>query len=142
MYSNVQLTNARRQIKDSGKITKAINCRKCMGQRVVEIECIMCNKTKGIEEFAKSQRKNSDTAKCFKCMEEQVRQEPINERRYEPGGNPFDTPDHSGGNYPEYWSTTSSTAGSSSTYVSGITYTFLQLALIRTGRQPMGLLQR
>jgi hypothetical protein len=29
---------------------------------IVEIECIMCHKTKGLECFAKSQRANSDTA--------------------------------------------------------------------------------
>jgi DNA repair protein RAD7 len=115
-YSVKQLTDARWQIKNSTKIYKAINCQGCTGQQKVEIECTMCGKTKGLEEFAKSQRSKPDTAKCFKCVEAQLADEPFNEDRYEDLEKAFITPDHSNGQYPKYFS--SATTDTSSTYVS------------------------
>lgn len=69
---------------------------------MVELECFMCNETKGLEEFAKAQRSKPDHAvkqplyaldfsganllsgqKCMKCMQEQLDMEPINERKYD-----------------------------------------------------------
>jgi DNA repair protein RAD7 len=61
-YSTKQLTDLRYQIKHQGRCTKAINCQPCTGNQVVEIECTMCHKTKGLEEFAKCQRNKPDTA--------------------------------------------------------------------------------
>jgi DNA repair protein RAD7 len=78
----------------------------------------MCNKIKGLEAFAKSQRNKPDTAKCFECVEAQLAMEPVNEDRYEDLDKAFVTPDHSGGRYPEYFSSATSTTGSSSTFVS------------------------
>jgi DNA repair protein RAD7 len=115
-YSIKQLTDARWQIKNSGKMYKAINCQSCTGQQKVEIECTMCGKTKGLEDFAKSQRSKPDTAKCFKCVEAQLADEAFNEDRYEDLEKAFITPDHSKGQYPEYWS--AATTDTSSTYVS------------------------
>ncbi|KAF1851643.1 uncharacterized protein K460DRAFT_38780 [Cucurbitaria berberidis CBS 394.84] len=115
-YSVKQLTEARAQIKNFGRMNKAINCRKCMGEKATEIECTVCNKTKGLEEFANSQRNKPDTARCFKCTDERVSQEAINDEKYKDPKNAFVTPDHSGGNYPEYFSSATSTTDSSSTY--------------------------
>jgi DNA repair protein RAD7 len=115
-YSTKQLTDARWQIKNSAKIYKAINCQACTGQQKVEVECTMCGKTKGLEEFAKSQRAKPDTAKCFKCIEAQLADEAVDEDRYENLENAFLPADHSNGQYPEYFS--SATTDTSSNYVS------------------------
>lgn len=43
----------------------------------------MCHKTKGLEAFAKAQRKKPDSAKCYSCIEDQLAQEAIQEEIYE-----------------------------------------------------------
>ena len=55
----------------------------CTGGQPVEIECSVCGITKGLEAFAKSQRKKIDTAECFKCTEKRLDVDPINEDVYE-----------------------------------------------------------
>lgn len=37
-------------------------CRTCVGNQTVELTCMSCDKVKGLDEFAKSQRHNPDTA--------------------------------------------------------------------------------
>jgi DNA repair protein RAD7 len=152
-YSIKQLTDARWQVKNVGRINKSINCQPCTGQRVVEVECTMCGKTKGLEDFAKSQRSKPDTAKCFKCVEVQLADLPVNEDRYEEPEKAFITPDHSNGQIPEYWSSATSTTDSSSTYVSTTTpiclkpadyplpYSIPRTLLTLTGRR-LGFCQR
>ncbi|KAF1916691.1 Stc1 domain-containing protein [Ampelomyces quisqualis] len=104
-YSTKQLTDYRYQVKHNGnrEVTKPINCMKCSGgSQIVELECQICHKTKGLEDFAKSQRKQPDTA----CTADYLDQEPIRFDRYE-GQNPdhrFVTPDTFKGYVPEYWS--------------------------------------
>jgi hypothetical protein len=115
-FSMKQLTDARWQIKNSSKVYKPINCHNCTGQQVVEVECTMCGKTKGLEDFAKSQRRNPDTAKCFKCVEAQLANEAFDEEKYEDPDKAFAAPDHSNGQYPEYFS--AATTDTSSFYVS------------------------
>lgn len=75
----------------------------------------MCGKTKGLESFAKSQRRNPDTAKCFACVEGQLANEAFDEDKYEDPDKAFVTPDHSNGQYPEYF--TAATSDTSSSYV-------------------------
>lgn len=75
----------------------------------------MCGKTKGLEDFAKSQRRNPDTAKCFACVEGQLANEAFDEDKYEDPDKAFITPDHSNGQYPEYFS--AATSDTSSSYV-------------------------
>ncbi|KAL5116011.1 UV-damaged DNA-binding protein rad7 [Pleosporales sp. CAS-2024a] len=111
-YSTKQLTDLRFHFKTQGNYDKRINCQKCTGQPIVEIECIMCHKTKGILDFAKSQRTKPDDAKCYACIAKQVSREPVNHRAYEEGVN-FRTPDHSNGATPEYWTTAGSDMESS-----------------------------
>jgi DNA repair protein RAD7 len=60
-YSTKQLTDLRYHIKTTGAVT-AVRCRTCTGAPIVEIECMMCHKTKGLEEFAKSQARKPDNA--------------------------------------------------------------------------------
>jgi hypothetical protein len=131
-YSAKQLTNLRYQIHNHGRQTTAIKCMNCTGQQVVELECTMCHKTKGLEEYAKSQRSKPDTAvsitilvglhvltpyqKCFKCIEDQVTREPVDGGRYEGDHKRiFLTPDSHNGYTPDYWSSNDSTACSSAT---------------------------
>ncbi|KAF1940690.1 hypothetical protein EJ02DRAFT_349496 [Clathrospora elynae] len=115
-YSIKQLTDARWQITNNGKFDKPINCQACTGQQIVELECVMCGKTQGLESFAKSQRNKPDTAKCFKCVEEQLSVNAIDEEKYEDGQKAFLPPEHSNGHFPEYFSSATSTTDSSSTY--------------------------
>jgi DNA repair protein RAD7 len=64
-FSIKQLTDYRYQIKNNVRNPHLPKCQKCAGgHQVVEIECTMCHKTKGMEEFAKSQRNVADTAVC------------------------------------------------------------------------------
>lgn len=60
-YSEKQLNDARWQIEDRGRIHTPIKCRTCTGGgHIFELECMMCNKTKGLKEFSKTQRKADD----------------------------------------------------------------------------------
>ncbi|KAF1829910.1 hypothetical protein BDW02DRAFT_592267 [Decorospora gaudefroyi] len=114
-YSIKQLTDARWHVKNLGSIGTTVKCQSCTGgKQVVEVECTMCGKTKGVEQFAKSQRSKPDTAKCFKCVEIQLADEPVNDEIYERPDAAFITPDHSNGNMPEYWSSATSTTASAS----------------------------
>jgi hypothetical protein len=61
-FSQKQLTDVRWQVSKQGRITTNPKCFKCTGGQLVEIECTMCHKTKGLEEFAKVQRKRPDDA--------------------------------------------------------------------------------
>lgn len=74
----------------------------------------MCGKTKGLDDFAAVQRKKPDTAKCFACTEDQVKDKPIMEDNYDDPTRAFVTPDHSDGNFPEYWSSATTSTDSSS----------------------------
>ncbi|CAA9960296.1 Stc1 domain containing protein [Pyrenophora teres f. maculata] len=110
-FSTKQLTDARWQVQTAGKMIKRINCQDCVGKPVVEIECSMCGKTKGIAAFARVQRRKTDTAKCFPCIDMQLAENAFEEDKYEDPGRAFITPDHSNGLIPEYFSSaTSSTA--------------------------------
>ncbi|KAL6705565.1 hypothetical protein ACN47E_006682 [Coniothyrium glycines] len=111
-YSSKQLDDARFNIKTHGSITKPINCQRCTGQQIVELECNMCGKTKGLEAFAKTQAKNPDTAKCFKCMEEQLNEVPIAAEKYEDPTKAFITRGRPGGSTLDYFSPATSTEDS------------------------------
>lgn len=65
-FSKKQLDDARYQILKTNKIMKNPRCIKCNGQQVVEIECVVCYKTKGLEQFANSQSKDKGTAVCVR----------------------------------------------------------------------------
>jgi DNA repair protein RAD7 len=134
-YSTKQLTDARWQVKNQGRIEKPINCHHCTGQQKVEVECIMCGKTKGLDEFAKSQRAKPDTAKCYKCIEIQLADAPVDEEKYEQPETAFMAPDHSKGVYPEYWSSAASSTDASSAYVSQFSVRITSGSSNNIGRQ-------
>ncbi|KAF2629826.1 hypothetical protein BU25DRAFT_364158 [Macroventuria anomochaeta] len=113
-FSQKQLTDVRWQVSRSGRITTNPKCSKCTGGQLVEIECVMCHKTKGLEGYAKVQRKKPDDATCYDCMEIQVSREPVDEVRYEDPTKAFITTESSGGSYPDYWSSASSTRDTTS----------------------------
>ncbi|KAF2803957.1 uncharacterized protein BDZ99DRAFT_156424 [Mytilinidion resinicola] len=81
-FSSKQLAEYRAKLLD-GYRNPSVNCRVCSGGQVVELSCIECGKTKGLEEFAKAQRSNPDRAKCMACMEKHLALTPIDEDRYE-----------------------------------------------------------
>ncbi|KAF2131205.1 hypothetical protein P153DRAFT_430422 [Dothidotthia symphoricarpi CBS 119687] len=112
-FSTKQLTDARFQIRNQGRIVKNPNCQRCTGKQVVEIECIMCHKTQGLEAFARVQRKNPSDAKCYKCMDEQVALAAVDDDTYEDPKKAFITPDHSRGRIPEYWTSSSASTDDS-----------------------------
>ncbi|UPX16030.1 UV-damaged DNA-binding protein rad7 [Ascochyta rabiei] len=109
LFSEKQLADARWQISRSVPLSKiSTKCVKCSGQRVVEIECVMCHETKGLEAFAKAQRKKPDDATCYACVDIQVKREAVNERRYEDPTLAFINTDSSSGVFPDYFTTASS----------------------------------
>ncbi|KAF2029090.1 hypothetical protein EK21DRAFT_113312 [Setomelanomma holmii] len=111
-FSEKQKTDARWYFDKYGSIAQPILCLNCTGARVMEIECTYCNKTKGLEEFAKSQRARADDAQCYQCTEELVTRRPVNDEKYENPDNAF-IRESVGGMQPEYWTTASTTAGTS-----------------------------
>ncbi|KAF2737528.1 hypothetical protein EJ04DRAFT_591783 [Polyplosphaeria fusca] len=113
-FSHKQLTDARQAIDKRGvNATYRIKCKTCSGAQIVELECMMCHKTKATQEFAKAQRSKGDTAKCMECMEEQLAREPVDEDAYENPQGAFQPLDHSNGNYPEYWTASTNTSTTS-----------------------------
>jgi hypothetical protein len=61
-FSEKQLNDARMSFRN--RTTYNIRCGPCNGGQLVEIECCYCGKTKGLDEFAKSQRTKPDSAVC------------------------------------------------------------------------------
>lgn len=96
----------------------AINCQRCSGARVDELMCNVCNKWKGLEDYAKSRRVPDNAVRCafdvrrrklivrqqcFACTEKQVKHKPVVEEHYEDENKAFITPDSSNGVQPDYW---------------------------------------
>ncbi|KAL1880952.1 hypothetical protein Plec18167_003491 [Paecilomyces lecythidis] len=52
-------------------------CRTCVGGQTVEMTCSSCDKVKGLDEFAKAQRHNPDTARCLNCVQNHLEAEPV-----------------------------------------------------------------
>lgn len=71
MFSKRQLEYLRHGIITQG--ARAVNgtgiakCRTCVGGQTVELKCCICDKIKGLNDFAKAQRQFHDTAVCF-CL--------------------------------------------------------------------------
>ncbi|KAL9116441.1 MAG: hypothetical protein Q9187_007034, partial [Circinaria calcarea] len=67
-YSKKQLSDLRYKIMMFGKNLStasnkgAIKCRACTGQQTMEMTCIICDTTKGLEGFTKAQRRDPDKA--------------------------------------------------------------------------------
>ncbi|KAF2447224.1 hypothetical protein P171DRAFT_355279, partial [Karstenula rhodostoma CBS 690.94] len=82
-FSNKQLTDARYAVKHRGQSASyKIKCQQCTGSQRVEYECSVCGVTKGLEDFAKIQRKKDDK-ECFKCTEKRLDVDPIEQHKYE-----------------------------------------------------------
>lgn len=135
-FSQKQLTDVRYQLSTRGQILTNPRCLKCTGQPLVELECFMCHKTKGLEAFAKSQRQDTDNAvrilcdwstqamltaskRCLDCTMHQTTRQPINEANYDEPGKAFVRTERSGG-YPDYFATTNSTRDTASIIVSPV----------------------
>ncbi|KAJ4398641.1 hypothetical protein N0V91_010073 [Didymella pomorum] len=115
-FSEKQKTDARWQISKQGRITTNPRCFKCTGGQLVEIECSHCHKTKGLEDFAKSQRRKPGDAQCYACTEVQLSREAVeqHEEDYDKPGKAFFNTESSGGRAPEYWSSIHSSRTESS----------------------------
>ncbi|MCJ1407965.1 hypothetical protein MMC19_002037 [Ptychographa xylographoides] len=71
-FSNKQLSDLRFKILRSG-LTPAtakayIKCRFCTGAQVTELTCIVCDESKSLGEFMKTQRRDPDNARCQDCV--------------------------------------------------------------------------
>ncbi|PSN69144.1 hypothetical protein BS50DRAFT_586494 [Corynespora cassiicola Philippines] len=104
-YSNRMISEARYGIKN--RHAWSVNCIPCAGNgQLMEMECIVCHETKGLDDFAKVQRKKPDSAKCFACMDKQLELNPVEEDRYDDPREAFIDDADTYGKYPEYWPTT------------------------------------
>ncbi|OGM44867.1 hypothetical protein ABOM_006086 [Aspergillus bombycis] len=56
-------------------------CRECVGGQTVELRCVICDETKGLEEFAKNQRHDRDHARCLACVQNHTETEPVLEEQ-------------------------------------------------------------
>lgn len=52
-------------------------CRECVGIQTVELTCIVCDKAKCLEEFAKNQRRDRDNARCLACVQIHGETDPV-----------------------------------------------------------------
>ncbi|MBE7182151.1 MAG: hypothetical protein INR71_13280 [Terriglobus roseus] len=75
-FSGKQLAGLREQVAQRGQAaaqTYEVVCIACAsGGQNVEMTCVDCHRTMGLEAFAKAHRKDRDNAKCLKCMEKRV----------------------------------------------------------------------
>ncbi|RPB08305.1 hypothetical protein P167DRAFT_578405 [Morchella conica CCBAS932] len=53
-----------------------VTCTLCTAGQTVELKCYVCDKVKGLHEFAKNQRKDPDNARCIKCVDSDITAEP------------------------------------------------------------------
>ncbi|OBZ90262.1 hypothetical protein A0J61_01679 [Choanephora cucurbitarum] len=47
---------------------KTISCKKCTASQTTHLTCMLCSKTKPLDKFAKSQRRNQEKARCMQCI--------------------------------------------------------------------------
>ncbi|KAK6351835.1 hypothetical protein TWF718_004981 [Orbilia javanica] len=55
-----------------GKSQHRTTCKTCTADQTTELTCIVCGETNGLDHFAKTQRKNPDTARCKNCISKQA----------------------------------------------------------------------
>ncbi|KAH8730370.1 Stc1 domain-containing protein [Phaeosphaeriaceae sp. PMI808] len=120
-YSDNQKNEYCYQRLHQGRISKPMICRTCTGGQVIDIECVFCHETKGAEEFAKSQRQDTDTARCFDCTEELAAREPVKEESYERLEKAFTKPVNIDDTITHYYSSANSVDGSWTDESGGVT---------------------
>ncbi|KAI5852420.1 Stc1 domain-containing protein, partial [Morchella snyderi] len=54
---------------NKGGRTMHATCSQCTANQNYELKCCVCDKVKGLDLFAKSQRKDPDNARCTKCVD-------------------------------------------------------------------------
>jgi hypothetical protein len=97
-FSNKQLQDLRHYLYTYGErsLTEpgVVRCRTCIGGQTSELTCYICDQTKGLDEFAKAQRRTPDEAvrldfsflreikltflhkRCLSCVEKVLNTEP------------------------------------------------------------------
>ena len=73
MFSEKQLNDLRNglassQIKANEALKGWITCRVCTGVQNSEMQCIICEKIKGLDGFAKTQRRDPDNAVSLRLL--------------------------------------------------------------------------
>lgn len=53
-----------------------VTCKTCTPGQTTELFCYICETAKGLDEFAKNQRKDPDKARCTKCVTKVLETEP------------------------------------------------------------------
>ncbi|KAE8145445.1 Stc1 domain-containing protein [Aspergillus avenaceus] len=53
------------------------SCRTCVGGQTVELRCTICDQTKSLEQFAKNQRHDRDSARCMACVQSHTETEAV-----------------------------------------------------------------
>lgn len=53
-----------------------MTCKTCTPGQTTELHCYICDKTYGLDKFAKNQRKDPDKARCTKCVDKVLETEP------------------------------------------------------------------
>ncbi|PKY01642.1 hypothetical protein P168DRAFT_306780 [Aspergillus campestris IBT 28561] len=71
-------------------------CRECSGNPVVELRCVICDKVKGLDEFAKNQRHDRDIARCLTCVQKHSEAEPVAEENKLLTGSELSSAQHPG----------------------------------------------
>ncbi|CAG8454107.1 9765_t:CDS:2 [Paraglomus brasilianum] len=80
-FSKTQLakhmSNFSNQYAPKGRTTKIHHtmCKQCTPQQNLKLTCMLCTRTKPLEDFAKAQRKNAEKAKCLSCMKKREKQD-------------------------------------------------------------------
>ncbi|PYH99604.1 hypothetical protein BO71DRAFT_170445 [Aspergillus ellipticus CBS 707.79] len=52
-------------------------CRNCTGGSLSELKCSICDQVKSMEDFAKNQRQERDTARCLNCVQKHSEADPV-----------------------------------------------------------------
>ncbi|KAK6002459.1 hypothetical protein QM012_002097 [Aureobasidium pullulans] len=68
---------------DDKKILDKMICSNCTAAAPVEIKCTGCNKTRSLDKFSATQRRDPDTARCRKCISEIENVKPGQQDPYE-----------------------------------------------------------
>lgn len=65
MFSKRQLSHMQSAVAQGLRSAAVSRCRVCVGGQTVELKCSICDTVKGLNEFARAQRQNHETAVCL-----------------------------------------------------------------------------
>ncbi|KAL6717449.1 hypothetical protein ACLMJK_005364 [Lecanora helva] len=71
---------ASRQVSVGDNFKGWITCRTCVGVQKHEMVCVVCDTVKGLEGFAKAQRRDPDNARCMTCIADVANETPVDKK--------------------------------------------------------------